>query len=91
MRHPFFILASSGLLLTACMTACMVESRPGGRVEAVPVLPEVVTVGPDGYFFHNGHHYFYDHDRWYHADSREGARRELPRSNWPRETHRRQE
>ena len=84
MRLRLLVLASSALLLTGCL----VETHPGGRVEAVPVLPEVVEVGPDGYFFHQGHHYFYDHDRWYHSDSRNGARRELPRSNWPRETRR---
>jgi hypothetical protein len=84
--HPL-ILVPSVLLLTACV----VETRPGGGVEAIPVLPDVVEVGPDGYFQHQGHHYFYDHDRWYYADSRNGPRRELPRSHWPKETRRRPE
>ncbi len=68
-------------------TGCLVETRPGG-VEAVPVLPAVVEVGPDGYFQHQGHHYFYDHDRWYYADTRNGPRHELPSSHWPKETRR---
>lgn len=84
MRHGLLVFTSSALLLAGCM----VETRPG-VVEVAPVLPEVVEVGPDGYFFHQGHHYFYDHDRWYHADSRNGERRELPRTHWPRETRRR--
>jgi len=87
MRHSLMVLTSSALLLTGCV----VRTRPGDRVEADLALPGVVEVGPDGYFFHNGHHYFYDHDRWYHADSRDGERRELPRARWPRETRRKPE
>jgi hypothetical protein len=86
-RHSLLVLVTSALLLTGCQ----VETRPGGGVEVVPILPAVVEIGPDGYFFHNGHHYFYDHDRWYYANSRDGEHRELPRSHWPRETHRRPE
>jgi hypothetical protein len=66
------------------------RARAGGGVEVAP-LPAVVEVGPDGYYYYHGHHYFYDHDRWCHGDSRTGERRELPRSHWPRETHRRPE
>ena len=71
------------------MTGCIVESRPGGGVDVVPILPSVVEIGPDGYYPHQGYHYFYTGDRWYYSDRRDGVRHELPRSHWPREVHRR--
>ena len=48
MRRSLLVLASSASLLTGCL----VETHPAGRVEAVQVLPEVMEVGPDGYFYH---------------------------------------
>jgi hypothetical protein len=71
------------------LTGCMVESRPGGGLELVPMLPAVVEVGPDGYYAHQGYHYFYTGGGWYYSDRRDGVRRELPRSHWPREVRRR--
>ena len=52
------------------------------------MLPAVVEVGPDGYLQHQGRRYFYDHDRWSCADTRNGPRHELPSSHWPKETRR---
>lgn len=73
------------------LLGCMVEARPGGGVEVVPILPSLVEVGPDGYFSHGGYHYFYSGNRWYYARTRDGERHELPRDHWPRETRRRDE
>lgn len=84
MERSMLVLFVSMLLFTGCL----VEPRRGG-VEVVPALPEVVEIGPDGYYGHRGYHYFYDHDRWSYSDRRDGARRELPRSRWPRETRHR--
>jgi len=77
------------LPLTLLLTGCMVATGRDGELEVIPVLPSVVEIGPDAYYAYGGYHYFYDHDRWYYAPSREGPRRELPRSHWPRETRRR--
>ena len=78
---PILLLLDSG---------CLVEPRRGGGLEVIPALPAVVEVGPDAYYAYGGYHYFYDQDRWYYATSREGPRRELPRTHWPRETRRRE-
>ncbi len=71
------------------LSSCMITARPGGGLELVPILPSVVEIGPDAYYTQGGYHYFYTGDRWFYATSREGARMELPRSHWPRETRRR--
>lgn len=85
MKRWMLLLMSSTLLLTGCLVA----PRRGGGLEVIPVLPAIVEIGPDSYFAQGGYHYFYNNDRWYYATSRNGERRELPRSHWPRETRRR--
>lgn len=85
MRHQMLVPACSLLLLSACMIA----PRQGGGLEIVPILPVVVEIDSDNYYTQGGYHYFYSDDRWYYASSREGQRRELPRSHWPRETRHR--
>ncbi|WP_291271825.1 hypothetical protein [Geothrix sp.] len=71
------------------LTGCMVAPRQGGGLEIVPILPVVVEVDSDNYYAQGGYHYFYTSDRWYYASSRNGERRELPRSHWPKETRHR--
>lgn len=68
---------------------CLVRSTPRGGVEIIPILPTIVEIGDDSYYEHNGYHYFYTNERWYYSDRRDGARRELPRDHWPRETRHR--
>ncbi len=87
MKRGMLVLMSSALLLTGCLVA----PRRGGGLEVIPVLPAIVEIGPDSYLAHGGYHYFYANERWYYATSRNGERRELPRSHWPRETRRRNE
>jgi hypothetical protein len=70
------------------LSACMVTARPGGGVQVIPILPAIVEVDSDNYYPHAGYHYFYTGDRWYYSSTRDGQRNELPRSHWPRETHR---
>ena len=64
---------------------CFVTGRPGGGVEIIPILPAIVEVDMDSHYEYSGYHYFYDNDRWYYSNSIGGSRRELPRSQWPRE------
>ncbi|GLH73413.1 hypothetical protein GETHLI_19150 [Geothrix limicola] len=70
------------------LSGCMVAPRMGGGLEIVPILPVVVEVDADSYYAHGGYHYFYNDDRWYYSETRDGRRMELPRSHWPRETRR---
>lgn len=84
MRSKAMVPVFSLLLLSACMVA----PRRGGGLEVVPILPAIVEVGPDNYYAHGGYHYFYNNDRWYYSSTRDGQRLELPRSHWPKETHR---
>ena len=78
------------IFLPALMLAgCFVAPRPGGGVEVVPFLPAVVEIDADSHYEYNGYHYFYANDGWYYSDSRNGPRRQLPRSQWPHETRRR--
>ncbi|MBK8724492.1 MAG: hypothetical protein IPL96_00195 [Holophagaceae bacterium] len=85
MKNGLLVLAAAGVLLTGCVVA----HRPGGGVEVIPILPVVVEIGDDDYYEQGGYHYFYNNDRWYYSDRRDGGRRELPRSHWPKETRRR--
>jgi hypothetical protein len=87
MKSWMLVPAASALLLTGCLVA----PRPGGGLEMIPMLPAVVEIGPDAYVAHGGYHYFYANERWYYASSKNGERRELPRSHWPREVRRRSE
>jgi hypothetical protein len=70
------------------LSSCIVAPRRGGGLEIVPILPAIVEVDADNYYAHGGYHYYYTDDRWYYSTTRNGQRSELPRSHWPRETHR---
>jgi hypothetical protein len=74
------------------LTACMVAPAPGGGLQIIPILPEIVELDMDvaePYYQHNGYHYFYTNQRWFYSSERNGHRTELPKSHWPRETRRR--
>ena len=77
------------VLSVLILSACVVAPRPGGGLQVIPILPAIVEVDSDNYYAHGGYHYFYTDDRWYYSSTRDGQRSELPRSHWPRETHRR--
>ena len=77
------------VLSTLLLSACLVAPSHRGGMEIIPILPAIVEVDSDDYYAHDGYHYFHTNDRWYYASSRNGERRELPRSHWPQKTHRR--
>lgn len=71
-----------GSLLTACVVA------PGGRgggVIIAPLLPPVVVLDVEPYYFYGDFHYHYLNDRWFYSKSRRGPWAELPRDRYPRE------
>lgn len=86
MRISVIVPMISALILSGCMVA----PRRGGGVEIIPILPVTVEIGDESYYEYEGYHYFYVNDGWQYSATRNGPRRELPRSHWPRETrHRR--
>lgn len=78
------LVAVSSLVI---LSACIMAPRPGGGVDIIPILPSVVELGDDSYYTQGGYHYFYTNEQWYYSPTRDGRRRELPRSHWPKETH----
>ncbi|HRP77227.1 MAG TPA: hypothetical protein PK725_14800 [Rhodocyclaceae bacterium] len=74
-------------LAALALSACVVAPAPYGRGAAVPVLPVIVELGPDLYFYQHQYHYQYryDEDRWRYSSSRSGPWTDLPRSHYPRE------
>lgn len=85
MRSNVIVPVFSLILLAGCLVA---PNREGG-LTVIPILPTFVEVDSSDYYHHDGYHYFYTNDRWYYSSSRDGRRSELPRSHWPKETHRR--
>ena len=78
------------ILVAVCasltLSACVLSPGPGGYgVEVAPALPALVVLGPDSYYYHGGYHYYYQNNGWSYSRERTGVRRELPRSQWPRE------
>ncbi|MDD5757957.1 MAG: hypothetical protein PHI06_02620 [Desulfobulbaceae bacterium] len=77
------------LLALALLTSCLVvpEGRHHNRdgVILVPVLPTVVVLDPEPYYFYNGYHYHYQSSRWYYSRSRSGPWTDLPRDHYPKE------
>lgn len=84
MKTNVLVLTCSALLLSACM----VTPNHRGGIDVVPILPVIVEVDDNSYYAHGGYHCYYNDDRWYYSETRDGRRSELPRSHWPRETHR---
>ncbi len=76
----------AALFAAFLLAACVV--RPGYRGEPVivPILPPLVVLGMEPYYFHGGYHYHYRDDRWFYSTSRGGPWTDLPRDRWPKET-----
>jgi len=74
-------------LLTAC--AIVPAGRHGnssGGIMIAPLLPSVVVLEVEPFYFYSDFHYHYTNDRWYYSRSRSGPWGELPRDRYPRET-----
>ncbi len=76
----------AGSLLTACAIApAGGRGHRSGGVVIAPVLPPVVVLEAEPYYFYEGFHYHYTNDRWYYSQSRRGPWAELPRNRYPKE------
>lgn len=79
----------SALAAAALLTACAVV--PAGRgyhsdgVVIAPILPPLVVLDVEPYYFYSGYHYHYTNDRWLYSRSRTGPWFNLPRDRFPRE------
>ena len=84
MRVKISVLA--GLLGMLLAAGCLMEPGPRGvGVTIVPILPTVVVLDADPYYYHEGYHYYYRDHGWYYAQSRNGPWLALPHDHYPRE------
>lgn len=75
-------------VLTLLLSACaVVPVGPPGRekVMFIPILPPIVVLGAEPYYYHQGYHYHYRGSRWYYSRSRSGPWLDLPRDHYPKE------
>ena len=73
--------------LIACSSMAM--GRHGSKVAVVvsiPLLPPIVELHEEPYYYQSGYYYHYDRDRWYYARSKRGPWANLPRDHYPKET-----
>jgi hypothetical protein len=78
------------LIAVSLLAACMVvpTDRRGygsGGVVVAPLLPQVVVLDVEPFYFYSDFVYHYTNDRWYYSQSRRGPWAELPRDRYPRE------
>jgi len=78
------------LLGVSLLAACAVV--PVGRghhhnagVAIVPILPPLVVLEAQPYYFYNGFHYHYVDGSWFYAKSKNGPWAALPRDHYPKE------
>lgn len=74
------------VLIAGALTACAVV--PGGRhggLRVVPLLPPLVVLDAEPFYFHGGYYYHYNNDAWYYSESRGGPWTDLPRDHYPKE------
>ena len=80
-RLTVAVLFAASLLTTAC---AVVPTGHGGAV-VVPILPPLVVLDTEPYYFYQGYHYHYRDRHWFYSRSRRGPWGELPRDHYPRE------
>lgn len=74
-----------GISLAACVAVPTGRHGHGGGVMVVPLLPSIVVLGAEPYYFQDGYHYHYNNGRWFYARSRSGPWVDLPRDHYPKE------
>lgn len=76
-------------LLTACVVVPPRDRRsPGhgpGRAVIAPLLPTIVVLEAEPYYFYSDFYYHYDNNRWYYSKSKRGPWADLPRNRYPQE------
>jgi hypothetical protein len=72
-------------LLTACVVVPAGRGHHSDGVMIAPVLPSIVVMEQEPYYYHQGYHYHYTNDRWYYSKSKKGPWTDLPRSHFAKE------
>lgn len=75
----------STLIGVSLLTACAVVPGRRGGLEVVPLLPPLVVLDAEPYYFQGGFHYYYSNNAWYYSKSRSGPWVDLPRDRYPQE------
>ncbi len=73
------------LLLIACTVMAMGEHPRVHVGVTIPLLPGLVVMEREPYYYHQGYHYHYKSDQWYYSKSKNGPWKDLPRSHWAKE------
>ena len=84
----------STLIAVSLLTACEVVPAGHGRerergyrsdeVVIAPILPSIVVLDAEPYYYYSGFTYYYKNDRWFYSRSRNGPWADLPRDRYPR-------
>jgi hypothetical protein len=86
MKRLWILMIITVSLLAACVVAPNGQRGYGsGGVVIAPLLPRVVVLDAEPYYFYSNFHYHYTNDRWYYSKSRRGPWAELPRDHYPKE------
>jgi len=76
----------AALALSFIGAGCLIVPGPReGSLVMVPLLPPIVTLGPEPYYEHGGYHYYYRDGGWSYSHSRSGPWVALPRDHYPKE------
>jgi hypothetical protein len=79
------------LIAVSLLTACAVVpggryGHPSGEVMVVaPILPSVVVLDIEPFYFYSDFHYHYAKKGWYYSKSRSGPWYKLPKNRYPKE------
>jgi hypothetical protein len=72
-------------LLTACVVVPAGRGHHSDGVMIAPVLPSLVVLDAEPYYFYSGYHYHYTNSRWLYSRSKNGPWADLPRDRYPKE------
>ena len=85
MKRISILMLMAVTLLPACMVVPAGRGHHSEGVMIAPVLPHVVVLEAEPYYYYSDYHYHYTSDRWYYSRSRNGPWAELPRDRYPKE------
>ncbi|NTV14178.1 MAG: hypothetical protein HGA96_09665 [Desulfobulbaceae bacterium] len=76
----------AAFILVSLVSACAVvpAGRPG-ELMVVPLLPPLVLLDAEPFYFHGGFYYHYSNDAWSYSRSKGGPWNDLPRDHYPKE------
>ena len=86
-RLSLLAIVAASLLTTACVYPPPGDGydSPGYGEMGPTILPPLVILDADPFYYYNGYHYHYLNGRWFYSRSRSGPWTDLPRNHYPRE------